>query len=84
MHDQSTGTSIEYVKFAVVLGSVFGLAIVLTVLGFRPFMESLMGVFLLVFGGFKLINLREFAYGFQSYDILAKKSLSYSYVYPFI
>ncbi len=84
MHDQGTGSPIEYVKFIVVIAFVFGVATLLASIDFRPFMESLMGVFLLVFGGFKLINLREFAYGFQSYDIVAKKSLQYSFAYPFI
>lgn len=43
-----------------------------------------MSVFFIVFGGFKLLNLKEFAYGFQSYDLIASKSLRYSYFYPFL
>ncbi len=43
-----------------------------------------MGVFFFVFAIFKLSSLKEFAYGFQSYDLIAKRSLIYSFSYPFI
>ena len=43
-----------------------------------------MGVFFVVFALFKFKNYKEFAYGFQSYDVLAKRSLAYSYAYPVI
>jgi hypothetical protein len=49
-----------------------------------PFLESFMGVFFVIFSGFKLAQLKEFAYGFQSYDLVAKRSLAYSYMYPFM
>jgi hypothetical protein len=77
----------EYFKFS---GIIIFVAIVAAIdagwpgLDFEKYIESFMGVFFLVFGSFKLLNLREFAYGFQSYDIVAKKSLAYAYAYPFI
>jgi hypothetical protein len=43
-----------------------------------------MGVFFMVFSLFKLSRLKEFAYGFQSYDLIANKSLAYGFAYPFI
>jgi hypothetical protein len=48
------------------------------------FIDSFMGVFFIVFAGFKISQLKIFAYGFQSYDLIAKHSLAYSYSYPFI
>lgn len=40
--------------------------------------------FFLVFAGFKLIDLRGFAEGYATYDILAKRWFGYGYIYPFI
>ena len=46
-------------------------------------LENTMTVFV-VFAAFKLAQLKEFAYGFQSYDLIAKNNLLYGYAYPFI
>lgn len=77
----------EYLKFAAVMIAV-GLFSMLHMFSreatLMQFLESFMGVFFVVFAGFKLYNLKEFAYGFQSYDLIAAKSLLYSYFYPFI
>lgn len=40
--------------------------------------------FFLVFGGFKFMDLKGFAEGYATYDLLAKKWYAYGYVYPFI
>lgn len=40
--------------------------------------------FFLVFSGFKLIDLKGFAEGYSTYDLLAKKWFGYGYIYPFI
>lgn len=40
--------------------------------------------FFLVFSGFKLIDLKGFAQGYSTYDLLAKKWFGYGYIYPFI
>jgi hypothetical protein len=77
----------EYGKFALVITAVVLLALAHAGwkdFSFMQFLESFMGVFFTVFAGFKIIKLREFAYGFQSYDLVAKKSLFYSFCYPFI
>jgi len=47
-------------------------------------MNHFMGGFFVVFSFFKMLNLKGFAESYQSYDLLAKRSLSYSYIYPFI
>ena len=43
-----------------------------------------MGGFFLIFGSFKLINLKGFAKGYSMYDLLAKRIFAYGYFYPFI
>ncbi len=82
-----SGSSREYLKFISVLVSVTLLSYLhVRWQGFYSvqFAQSFMGVFFVVFASFKLFNLKVFAYGFQSYDLIAKKSLKYSFSYPFI
>ena len=40
--------------------------------------------FFLVFSGFKLMDLKGFAEGYSTYDLLAQKWFGYGYLYPFI
>lgn len=40
--------------------------------------------FFLVFAGFKLVDLRGFAEGYSTYDLLAMRWYGYGFVYPFI
>ena len=94
MHHSPQNTQKEYLKFFAVLLLVTALAFVhvswvreyATVSSsyWLQYLDSFMGVFFVVFGSFKLINLKEFAYGFQSYDVIAKRSLLYSFAYPFM
>lgn len=48
------------------------------------FMMDFMGIFFIVFGLLKLIDLKGFVDGFQKYDLVAKKFRLYGYSYPFI
>ena len=48
------------------------------------FMHYFMGFFLSVFALLKLFHPSAFADGFQMYDLIAKKSRIYAYIYPFI
>lgn len=47
-------------------------------------MHFFMGFFLCQFAMLKLFDLPGFVEGFKKYDILAKKSSAYAYVYPFL
>jgi len=47
-------------------------------------MSHFMGGFFLTFSFFKLMNLRGFAEGYQTYDVLAKRLPAYGLVYPFL
>lgn len=50
----------------------------------RESIARFMAGFFLVFAGFKLLDLRGFAEGYATYDLLAQKVPAYGYVYPFI
>lgn len=47
-------------------------------------MHDFMGSFFIIFGVFKIINLRAFAESYSMYDIIAKHCRPYAYMYPFI
>lgn len=48
------------------------------------FMDNLMGIWFLIFALFKLVDLKGFASGYASYDIIAKKFNIWGYIYPFV
>lgn len=47
-------------------------------------MGYFMAGFFLIFSGFKLMDLRGFADGYATYDLLAMRVKPYGYVYPFL
>ena len=47
-------------------------------------MTHFMGGFFLIFSFFKFLNLQGFADAYQTYDVVAKRSRSYAYAYPFV
>lgn len=47
-------------------------------------MRDFMGAFFIFFAFMKVINLSGFVESYQAYDIIAKRSKTYAYVYPFI
>ena len=48
------------------------------------FLLDFMTGFFLVFAGFKLADLKGFAEGYSTYDLLAQRWFAYGYIYPFI
>jgi hypothetical protein len=82
------GTLKDYLIFFGILLGIFFIAFIYEHLrgGFdmRDFMRVFMGVFFLVFGIFKLLDLRGFVMSYIDYDIIAKKITVYAYAYPFI
>ncbi|MEX0848894.1 MAG: MauE/DoxX family redox-associated membrane protein [Candidatus Dependentiae bacterium] len=50
----------------------------------RAAMSDFMAAFFIIFGAFKLLNLKGFAEAYATYDVIAKKSIIYAYAYPFI
>ena len=50
----------------------------------ETFILSFMTGFFLVFGSFKLMDIKGFVEGYSTYDLLAQRVPAYGYVYPFI
>ncbi len=61
---------------------------ILTTIGILYFaqdpMLAFMGYFFLVFGALKAMRIHGFVEAYQMYDVLAKRSKVYAYLYPFI
>jgi len=78
----------EYLPLIIILGSI--LLIVglwqnyLGGFDLQDSMRMFMGLFFLLFGSFKLMDLRGFVDAYQGYDIVAKRSRAYGFLYPFI
>lgn len=58
--------------------------IILPNLSIDRFMLNFMASFFLIFSFFKLLDVKGFAEGYASYDIIAKQVPVYGYLYPFI
>ena len=79
-------------KKLIPLLSIFGLIVILIAItsyiqmdfSGMNIMMLLMGYFFVVFGLFKLINLKNFAEAYATYDVIAMRSKIYAYAYPFI
>jgi hypothetical protein len=87
-HIEPESTPKEYAKF---IGVILGIIIISYFaasnwggLSVSNFLRIFMGVFFLVFGLFKLLDLKGFTESYIGYDIIAQKSIIYAYIYPFI
>lgn len=86
-HMETEATLKEYAKF---IGIILGIIIVTYSIaggqgaGLANFLRMFMAMFFLVFGIFKLLDLRGFAMSYIGYDIIAKKWMGYAYIYPFL
>jgi hypothetical protein len=83
-HGHDSNSRVEYFKFVGVLAFILVDSLIVMRVGGLNFLDAFMGVFFVVFAGFKLFSLKEFANGFQSYDLIAKRTVIYGYLYPFI
>lgn len=86
-HTNATSKKVrELTPLALVILAVSALAFIRQLDGTNVmlYMMDWMGLFLVTFGMFKLIDLKGFAEGFSSYDIVAKKFTQYGYIFPFL
>lgn len=81
----------SYTPLFVVIGFIFLTTLTLSfrnaqigAFNFSTSLSYFMIGFFLVFSGFKLMDLKGFAQGYATYDLLAKKWFGYGYIYPFI
>jgi hypothetical protein len=87
-NDEVESTPKEYLKLiSIILGIIALSYLVAGVWGgltLGNFLRIFMGMFFLVFGLFKILDLRGFAMSYMGYDIMAKKFTTYAYAYPFL
>lgn len=91
MAPHETKTENSYTPLIVVIGMILLVTGTITLKDFITSSFSLsqsisyfMIGFFLVFSAFKLMDLKGFAQGYSTYDLLAKKVFPYGYIYPFI
>lgn len=67
---------------------VFAVVCILTTFGVlifnQDFMLAFMGYFFIVFGSLKVMSITNFVKAYQLYDVLAMRSKTYAYAYPFL
>lgn len=74
----------EVAKFIGVIIAILLVSIGLTTITKGQFLPLFMGVFFVVFAGFKLAGYTMFKEMFAGYDVIAKRSKAYTAAYPFI
>lgn len=72
------------VVFSMILAFSFGVEIYNRSWHTVRFMQNFMASFFIIFAGMKLLNWKGFAEAYRTYDIVAKRSIVYSYIYPLI
>jgi copper chaperone CopZ len=79
---------VTYYPLLLVIGYLVGLVALLEIAAgsfhWMRAMGHFMGGFFIAFSFFKLLDLRGFFSSYQTYDVLARRSVAYGYAYPFI
>lgn len=73
-----------FLLFGYILGATLLIQLSAGVFSWQAWMRHFMAGFFLAFSFFKLMNLKGFAEGYGTYDVIAKKFPAYGFVYPFI
>lgn len=77
----------SYIPLLVIVSLIILVSLARTIVSgsdLNNFILNFMTGFFLVFGGFKLMDLKGFAHGYADYDLLARKWHPYGFIYPFI
>jgi len=78
----------SYLPIFLIFGYIVGISILVQVVkgsfNWMQWMSHFMAGFFFVFSFFKLMNLKGFAEGYQSYDVVAKQFPAWGYIYAFI
>ncbi len=78
----------SYFPIFLIFGYIAGTATLIEVSsstpGWMTWMRHFMAGFFLVFSFFKLMNLKGFAEGYSTYDIVAKRFSLWGFIYPFV
>jgi cation transport ATPase len=84
----STGEKNSYFPIFLIFGFIAGVTLLVQVTKYSfswlQWMIHFMAGFFLVFSFFKLMNLKGFAEGYRTYDVVAKRFPVWGYIYPFV
>ena len=90
-HEPSHNSEESYWPLVVIIGFISLITLVLTLkdnslgnFNFESTMSYFMAGFFLTFSAFKFLDLKGFADGYFTYDLLAQKFYNYGYLYPFL
>jgi len=88
LQNKSDGGLMKYKPLFIIIGLIAFVAVVTSLeantVVWNTFAMHFMAGFFLVFSGFKLLDVKGFAEGYSTYDLLAKRVPAYGFVYPFI
>lgn len=74
----------DYFPLFLMIILVLGLTTI-SIIGFGlSAMTAFMGWFFLVFGTLKVIKIHDFVTAYRKYDLIAKRSRAYAYLFPFL
>lgn len=78
----------SYFPIFLIFGFIAGITLLIQITRYSfswvQWMTHFMAGFFLVFSFFKLINVKGFAEGYRSYDVVAKQFPAWGYIYPFV
>lgn len=77
----------DFLPLITIFSGIFVFSLLWTVVssgGMMSGVEIFMGLFFLVFGLFKILNLNGFVKAYQMYDVIAMRYPLYGYIYPFL
>lgn len=85
---EATEDKPSYLPIFLIFGYITAISILVQVVkgsfNWMQWMSHFMSGFFFVFSFFKLVNLKGFAEGYSTYDIVAKRFPAWGYVYPFV
>lgn len=88
LKNKSENGLIKYKPLFIIIGLIALVSVVTSLEGdtitWNTVAMHFMAGFFLVFSGFKLLDLKGFAQGYSTYDLLANKVPAYGFIYPFI
>lgn len=85
---KSVDDNVSYYPIFLIFGYIAGITALIQFadgsFSLMRWMHHFMAAFFIVFSFFKMMNLKAFAEGYRTYDIVAKAIPTYGFVYPFI
>lgn len=86
--DEPVETKDSYYPIFLIFGFILGVTLLTQIFKGRflveEWMAHFMAGFFLVFSFFKLLNIRGFAEGYRTYDVVAKRIPAWGFIYPFV